>query len=269
MNIKTSSRRFFSILRTSAIAFRERRKWDSVIVHNGRFTQIPPTIAMPLLCGHIKDAVQCPDNLTIVLIHNYKNTPLMEESLRYAGIDNYVVLKPDYEGEWRDSIKFTTMYHYLQSGACQTEFLLHVDARDAFLRADPQKAITYLQELNCDCLFSVESASYGYECTPEVKAWANQNTVAHGYQALYINSGVYIGRTKFLEKLLQETMRYITPTDFSRAEFRKHLFAGTLCNALPDYPKGVGSDQQIVRWLHPHFYPRMQCDYEGRLTVPR
>ncbi len=269
MNIKTSSKRLLRILRSSATALRARHKWESVIVHNGRFTQVPPSIAMPLLCGHIKGALRCPDNLTIVLVHNYENTPLMEQSLRYAGIDNYVVLNPIYEGEWRDSIKLTTLLHYLQSGACQTEYLLYTDARDAFLRADPQKAVAYLQEANCDCLFSVESASYGYECMPKVKTWVNQNAVTYGYREQYINAGVFIGGTKFLEEFLQEVMQYVSPTEFSRAEFRKHLFAGTLCNALPDYPKGVGSDQQIVRWLHPHFYPRMQCDYEGRLAVPR
>ena len=281
MSIKTTNQYFFRILRSSARALglhvllssaralRERHKWESVIVHNEPFTHIPPAIAMPLLCGHLKGTLRCPDNLTIVLIHNYEKTPLMEQSLRYAGIANYVVLKPVYEGEWRDSIKLTTLLNYLQSGACQTEFLLYADSRDAFLRAEPQKAITYLQELNCDCLFSSESACYGYECMPEIKAWANQNAVTHGYQEQYINTGVFFGRTKFISELLQEAKQYIVPTEFSRAEFRQHLFAGSLCNVLPNFPKGVGSDQQIIRWLHPHFYPRMQCDYAGHLAVPR
>lgn len=257
------------ILHSSSRAFLERRKWESVIVHDPGFAQIPPAIALPLLCGHVKGSLRRPDNVAIVLMHNYPKMPLMEQSLRYVGIEDYVVLRPEFEGEWRDSIKLTTILKYLQSGACKSEFLLYADSRDALLRANPQTAITCLQELNCECLFSIESASYGYQCMPEVKAWANQNAARHGSPELYINAGVFFGRTEFVGELLHEAMQHIVPTELSRAEFRQHLFAGTLCDALPNFPRGVGSDQQILRWLHPRFYPRMQCDYAGRLAVPR
>ena len=269
MNFKTTSQQIVRAIGSSARALLDRHKVDSVIVHDSRFAHIPPMLAMPLICGHVKGALHCPDNLTIALMHNYADMPLMEQSLRYTGIERYEILNPVFKGDWRDSIKLTTLLNYLESGACQTEYLLYADSRDAFLRAEPSEAIALLQALNCDCLFSAESTCYGYECMRDVKAWAQQNAVQHGSYPLFINAGVFLGRTEFLRELLQEAMKYIVPTELTRADFRKHLFAGTLCKALPNYPSGVGSDQQIIRWLHPHFYPRMQCDYSGRLAALR
>ena len=240
-----------------------------MIVHDPRFAHIPPALALPLISGHVQGSLRCPDNLTIVLMHNYTDTPLMEQSLRYTGIDQYVLLKPEFEGEWRDSIKLTTILRYLLSGACRTEYMLYADSRDCVLRADPRDAVALLAAQACDCLFSVEADGYGYQCMPEVRAWARQNALAHRHQTGYINCGVFVGRVNFVTELLQEAQQYILPTELSWTAFRQHLSAGTLCEALPEYPLGVGSDQQILRWLHPRFYPRMQCDYAGRLAVPR
>lgn len=270
MNITASSRQLARTLGSTARLLLDRHKHaQSIIIHEPRFEHIPPAVALPMLCGHVRGALRCPDNLTIALMHNYAKTPLMEQSLRYVGIDRYAVLTPNFRGAWRDSIKLTTILDYLQSGQCNSEYLLYADSRDALLRMDPGAAIELLQAQGCDCLFSAESTCYGYQCMPEVRAWAQGNAAQHGAPELYLNAGVFVGRTAFLQELLQEAVRYIVPTEFSRTEFRQHLFGGTLCQALPNYPMGVGSDQQILRWLHPHFYPRMQCDYAGRLAALR
>ena len=41
---------------------------------------------------------------------------------------------------------------------------------------------------------------------------------------------------------------------------------GKLCEALPDFPKGVGCDQAIMIFMHPNFYPRVKIDYQGQLA---
>ena len=41
---------------------------------------------------------------------------------------------------------------------------------------------------------------------------------------------------------------------------------GKLCEALPDFPKGVGCDQAIIRFMHPKFYPRVKIDYQDQLA---
>jgi len=43
----------------------------------------------------------------------------------------------------------------------------------------------------------------------------------------------------------------------------------SLCGGanLPNYPEQCDSDQHILRYLHPSFYPRMKIDYSLRLAV--
>ena len=73
--------------------------WKHLILHNRRWTTLPPYIALPLLCGKAKNKLSCPKNLTIILIHNYETESILEKSLHYVGIDNHVLLKPE-NGQW-------------------------------------------------------------------------------------------------------------------------------------------------------------------------
>ncbi len=43
------------------------------------------------------------------------------------------------------------------------------------------------------------------------------------------------------------------------------VFNTELCARLPDYPKG-SQDQDILRYIHPQFYPDMQIDYDNELA---
>ena len=107
------------------------------------------------------------------------------------------------------------------------------------------------------------SFSGGYACMPEVKKWAN--SIRKGS---YLNSGVYIGKTDFLQKVIEEACKYVTPTDLTASEYRD-LGCGIsdirLCERLPEFPKGC-QDQDILRYIHPKFYPRMQVDYDNELA---
>lgn len=248
---------------------RERHRWDSVVFHDPRLFNIPAAVALPLVCGPVKGALRNPDELTIVLVHNDEEPPLLERGLRYVGIDDFVVLRPEVTGEWRDTTKILALLDWLRAGGCRTEFVLYVDSRDALLRAAPWRAVTLLRELDCDCIFSSTAVSYGYACMPDVKAWADENARQHGYRQRYINAGVFVGRATFVRELFEEAVNFIGPDDWPRRVYRRHVRAGTLCEALPDFPHGVGTDQPIIRYLHPLFYPRLHCDYAGRLAVPR
>lgn len=248
---------------------KERRAWRGVILHDARLPNVPPALALPLVCGPVKGALRCPPSLTILLMNDARSLTLLEQGLRYAGIDRYTVVRPRVNGAWRDSIKITAVLNYLESGACQTEYVLYADSRDALLRDDPREAVALLDDSDCDCLFSATRFDLGYECMPEVKAWALDNGRQRGFAGRFINAGVFIGRVAFLRELFSAAVDYITPDELTRAEFRRHLQQGTLCEALPDFPRGVGTDQQIIRWLQPRYHPRLQVDYAGRLAVPR
>ena len=247
--------------------FKKRSEWVCPVIHMRKLTKMPSFIALPLLCGRSKGMLKCPPELTILLIHNYKTEPIMEKSLRYTGIDDFVALKPKFEGSWVNTIKLVELKRFLDSGACSTEYILYCDSDDAVLRDDPAKAIEYLREEDCDLLLSNTGWKAGYECMPEIKKWADQNAKESGRTQCYINSGVYVGRTEFLRSVVDSTLEYITDHDLPRVEYWRLLKEGTLCETLPEYPKGVGSDQVLFRYVHPQYYPRMKIDYKGRLAL--
>jgi hypothetical protein len=246
-------------------ALYRRHTWNYLVIHRHKLTRNHPSLVIPLLCGPAKKKLTCPPELNIVLVNNYQHLSLMELSLRYVGIENYTVLKVN--GPWRQSYKLKAIFDYLANNSKKTEYLLYCDSNDAVLRDNPQKAIQYLNEENCDLLFSRTKFKGGYECLPQIKAWADQIARGKGSPGWYLNSGVYIGRTNFLRQILEIALNYITEQDLSREEYRQLRLSGKLCERLPEFPRGCGSDQAIFRFLHPQFYPRIKVDYSGRLAL--
>jgi hypothetical protein len=165
------------------------------------------------------------------------------------------------------AIKLLELKKYLDSGACKTKYVLYVDSDDAVLRGDPAKAIRYLKEVNCDFLLADTGWESGYECMPDVKIWADQRAREHGRSHAYINAGVFIAESQFLSEVVDASMKYISDDDFPSEEYWRILDEGNLCEHLPEFPKGVGCDQEILRYMNPRFYPRMQVDYAARLSI--
>jgi len=246
----------------------KRHKWHHPVIHRRKLTKNPPSLILPLLCGHVKGKLSCPPELTIVLVHNYEYEPIMEKSLRYVGIENFSVLRPPIYGPWVHTVKVSAILNYLKSGACKTEYLLYCDSDDVVLRDDPRKAIRYLQEENCELLFSRTKSRSIYKFIPHhVRAWTDQIAKENGYPGWYINAGVFVARTAFLGEVLEAAMVYVTEDDLPGTELGRLKRNGTINKLLSDFPKGCGCDQTLFRILHPRFYPRMKLDYKGRLAL--
>jgi hypothetical protein len=267
LTVSRWSHRVASTIHDLAWVYRQRAKWDHLVLHRRQLTKLPAAWVVPFFCRDLRGCLQCPPELTILLIHNYATEPVMEKSLRFVGIDNYVVLRPEVKGPWHNSAKIVVLDEFLARGACRTEYVLFCDSDDAVLVGDPAKAIPYLQEEACDLLVSCTSYTGGYTCMPQIKQWADQNARASGYQNRYMNTGVYIAKTDFLRELVRSAKAYVTPEDLSRVEYRRARRNGSLDQRLPEFPRGVGCDQVIFRYLHPRFYPRMKIDYAGRLAL--
>jgi hypothetical protein len=256
------------ILTASKILAR-RNRWTHLVIHKRKLTKLPAPVVVPLICGPLRGKLSCPPDLTILLIHNYPSEPVMETSLRYVGIRNFVVLRPAHEGPWSNTAKLRALKRFLDSGACTGKTILFCDSDDAILRDDPSKAVQYLQEEKCDMLLSGTSFEGGYSCMPEIREWAVRMSVANGCARppYYINSGVYVAKTEFLREVVDAAMHFVTDQDLSREEYRRLRGEGLLGRRLPEFPKGIGSDQIILRFLHPRFYPRMKIDYRQRLAL--
>lgn len=253
--------------RRIALAWRMRNAWDELVVHSRRHATLPLDLSVPLLCGPVRGRFRSPPDLTIILIHDYATEPVMERSLRYIGINDFVTIRPVVNGPWRGAMKLTALRDYLASGACTTEYVLYCDADDAVIRDDPAKAVAILRDYGCDLLFSKTSFDGGYDAMPDEKAWADAQAEEHGYPPCYINTGVFVGRTAFVHEVIEAATEYITDEDLTRQEQIELRNAGRLADRLPDYPRGVGCDQQIIRYLHRRFHPRLRLDHEGRLAA--
>lgn len=253
--------------RIASVVFRK-QKYQQVVIHKSAFTRtLSIKVLLRLFCRGKKGKFSCPQNLTILLVHNREQKTLLEYSLDYLGIKNYTVIRPELKRDWFQTIKLRAIYDYLSQGKCKTEFILYCDSDDAILRDNPSRAIDLLKEYDCEALFSNTSSTH-YECMPEVQKWiesiARSNGVMHKY--IHLNSGVYVARQDFLKDILQEAVGYVTDHDFQIDKVRK-LRKENPDLFCVDFPRGLGCDQSIFRFLHPRFYPRMKIDFASKLAI--
>jgi hypothetical protein len=245
-----------------------RAKMDSVlaglpapIIHNKRLGEI--VYALMVHPVYVRRHYQKPKHLDILTCHNYQQKALLERSLEAIGVEGFIRLIPIYHGPWRNTLKIRSVLQYLKDYPNGPEFVLFCDADDVIIKEDPQKAVDIFESKQCDLLFMSTSFTGGYACMPEVKRWAD-----HIFPGRYLNSGVYIGKRRFMISVLQEAERYITQDDIT-AEESQQLGHGvsslSLCDRLPNYPYG-SQDQDIFRYIQPEFYPEMQVDFHNELA---
>ena len=241
---------------------------DAIVLHNGRFKSIPPGVLIPVFCRSKRGGLTKPPNLTILLVHNRPDKTLMEQSLEYLGIRDYTVLRLPSDQPWRHTARIAAILDHLRSGACATEYILVSDSDDALIRDDPQKAIDLLRAADCEMLVS-STAYAAYHGMPDVKiktmSLAPPQRDGSRHPRIHLNAGVYIARASFLREYLEATRQYVSEHDLA-IEKLNIISDEDLLRLLPDFPRGVGSDQTIMRYLFPQFYPRMKIDYDERLA---
>ena len=260
--LQAKVRRFLSIPRSIAGV----RAGGQPFVHSPQFLALPLPLTMSLICGSMRGRLRCPKNVTIVLVHDFPRRPLTETTLRYVGIEDYVVVRPPGGRRFRNTDKLRALVDWLACGGCRTEYVLYLDASDVFVRGDPAIAVRLLEQLQCDLLFSSEQDAHVYECMPDVRAWTDAMADELSLPRRYLNAGVFTGRRAFVREVLEAALAYATDDDLSHRDLVSAIRAGTLRDRLPFFPRGCGSDQAILRFLHPRFFPRMRIDYESRLA---
>jgi len=233
-----------------------------------------------------------PDNITFITAHNYiddetgtaesklhrhnklqvsedgRKITLFEKSLEYLGLGYPVVVsKPvcghhitdekliEKYGMYAHLMKEEWILDYLKNNE-KTELSMWCDAGDVIFKDNPQKIIDIFYEYNCDGLFMSTTFCQGNkggfhgEWGAEVLNW--QNSMKSG---LYLNSGVVIGKTDFLIEILEKALEYKYDKRFTPhpPEAPPHL--------------QLADDQEVFRYIHPKFHPRMKIDNEGSTEV--
>ena len=224
--------------------------------------------AMEQLIQNGTGEFQKPDNLTIVTCRNegtladriiphlsgYEEQSILERNMEYLGME-LVVLK-DARLPWRNTFKFEMLHNYLNSGDCKTKYFMCLDAIDVIWVDEPQRVIDIFRSYDCDALFMSTHSTDGYNCMPNVKKWVDTINV----RGRYLNSGVYIGRTSFVKKMIQEAMKYALPHGVTMDDYRDYL-----SSQPKDYPKG-SQDQDIFRYIEKKFYPQIKVDYDNKMA---
>ncbi len=245
-----------------------RGRAKQIVIHDAHLTVgVPAGLLVRLFCAGKRRRFRTPANLTIILVHNRSYPTLMERSLDYLGVE-YVTLKPPAGVRWRHTLKNTAMLDYLSSGRCTTEYVMFCDSDDALMRDDPAKAVALLEAAQCDMLISTTKYA-DYRGMPEraamTTALAPVDLRSKPRAAIHLNSGVFIARRTFLAEYLTTANQYITSDDLE-GDWLRIFDGGAMISRLPEFPRGIGDEQIIMRYLFPAFYPRMRLDYGGALA---
>jgi len=208
-----------------------------------------------------------PNNLAIVMTHNYKIKSLFEKSLDHLGIEDYVVLSHPEKKNWTHIYKEEWILEYLKSGKCQEDLILYCDSNDSIMIDNPQKIVNIFSKFNCELLFMSTSMVKGYP-TIECRKWAER---FNGSSNRHLNAGVFIGKKSFLIKFFE---------DFLEIEKAIQLQKHPIWKSLRDYyklkniqvhlknskfPRLNITDQNIIRYMHPN-YPQIKIDINNRLA---
>jgi len=213
----------------------------------------------PVMIGRFKK----PEELTIIVCHNYKGKSLFEESLDFFGVKGCINIFYPIEGPFKPSTKIEQIRNYLNSRECTTEYVLYCDARDTILRDDPRILMDVLHSKHAELLFGSTMFKGGWQCMPEVFEWTKTVCKKKGR---YLNSGVFIGRTSIARVVFEDAMQYVTKDSLTWEEYFATGRTGRrLCEKLPEFPKN-GPDQDILRRIHPEYYPLMDVDYRNELV---
>lgn len=239
-----------------------------IVVHKGLLKGIfPDWIVLPALCGHAKGRLRCPADLTIVTVHNRPYETLFERSVRYVGASCRAVRLPP-ELAWRHTLKLSGLLDFLRKES-PTEYVFFCDADDCVLRDDPALAVALLEERGCDLLFSASGNDTFYEFMPEVRDWLEASVPLRGESRCYLGSGVFVGRWRFLERVLADALSFVrdpSDPDAPRPVAWDPRFPDSII-ATERFPLGVEDDEAILRWLQPRYHPWLQVDDESRLSL--
>tara|TARA_Y100001938_G_C8057874_1_gene415504 strand:- start:216 stop:1016 length:801 start_codon:yes stop_codon:yes gene_type:complete len=136
--------------------------------------------------------------------------------------------------DWVNTMKAGLLADYLPN--ISTKYTMGIDSHDVLLLKEANGIIdTFENDFDCDMLFNGELVSY-----PENNELAEFEKSIYGESPFrYLNSGVWIAKTDFLNEVMQDIL-----------QFRSSR------------PK---SDQEIYRKLHQKYYPRVQVDHKCKL----
>jgi len=191
---------------------------------------------------------------------NYKkgrpgNKFFRDNSGRYRRVEpikTYFDAMIEKNGMYSHIMKEEWVLEYLESDNFpNTELVMWCDAGDVIFIDNPQRIIDVFYEYDCDLLYSTttffhgDKGGYHDDFMEDAARWQNELK-----PNLYLNAGVVIGRPDFAKEVLRAMLELKWDKRFTQHP-----------PEAPEHMK-MADDQEVLRYLHPKFYPRMKIDNE-------
>ena len=163
--------------------------------------------------------------------------------------------------------KIKYFYEYLLN--CQYEYALVSDSTDCVIVKNPDDAISLLDKYECDILYGTSRFHDWVDFTMPERA----NFCVKLYKNVSVNTGVCLARVDTLLKLYERVLEYaddtISASDYHKIYRSNNGYRNWSKEQLSQFPKGVGCDQVIIKYLFRDFYPKLKLDISGLLTNNR
>jgi len=225
------------------IEYKKRRPLQQPILH--RHKKAVENFSIMVEEGKLENAFKDSDlsDLAIVIVHNYDEKTILEQSLDFLGVEDYTVLKHD--GEWEMTYKFIYLLEFIEE--CKKPYILYCDSRDAIFTDDPAKVMSiFFEKFKCEALFNCTTSTRGifksYKWTLPLYWWTKKMSSG---RMRFANAGAFVGKTQFIKEISEVMLFYC------------ERMGG--CNYCPN------SDQDILRAIYPWFWPRMMIDYYNKI----
>lgn len=206
---------------------------------------------------------ELPGDLLIITCHNSKEITLFEKNLRMYGF-NHVSLH-DYRNPWKNTYKIENLYYFLSGDYInfrvrKCPYVLFCDAFDVVICDNPAEIISRFKESNCDLLFGSTMSKRGLARTSRILQW---NNIIGKKRDRHLSAGVCVGKWDFILKVYEEALKYIDIDNrYLEYEILKK-YGIEAPETTKNWPDNFvrHSDQDILRIIHPLFYPQMEIDY--------
>ena len=157
----------------------------------------------------------------------------LEKTLKFFKVP--YVMKGRGTQNWRNTMKAGLLADYLPE--INTKYTMGIDSHDVCLLKEANGIIDVFEsDFDCDMLFNGELVSYP---TNNELASFEEGCYQKESPFCYLNSGVWIAKTKFLKEVIKDIL--------------------TFKSSRPR------SDQEIYRKLHQKYYPQIQVDSKCKL----
>lgn len=180
------------------------------------------------------------DDILVVTWNNFESS-VLEQCLKKRKIP-FCVLGKDIE-VWNNLQKFFLTLKAIKNSKCK--YFLGLDSHDVLVLGDLATILKRFKSKNCEILFNCEKKFYpNFSIEYFVENKKFQDKVSKGVYK-YLNSGCWIGKREFCQKLFEECSNI-------------RLWETFDCT---DKLKLYNCDQSVIHGMFKKYYPKIQIDY--------